>query len=201
MRQPSGLATCLVIAAVLAGALPVAALVDYLVIDFSFGTVHVIGSAMSPTVDAQDYLVTERLPYRVHAPERGDVVIARSPLDPGRDIIKRVVGLPGDRFLVRDCRVYVDRWRLAEPYVNSQEGWRRCDPGWPGDGRERTLASDEFFVMGDNRDHSSDSRTFGPVERSQIEARAGIRVLPLDHFGGLPGQRPHLTSERLPAAA
>jgi signal peptidase I len=122
----------------------------------------------------------------------------RNPFDLRQDTIKRVVGLPGDQILVRDCMVSINGRRLVEPYIRGKEVWSSCEPGWPSGGRKQTLASDEFFVMGDNRDHSSDSRMFGPVERSQIQARVRMRVLPLNHLGMIDSQRPRLTRDALP---
>jgi len=181
----SRLGTCLVVvAALLVGAFTFA-LPDYLAINFVYQTVHVIGSAMHPTVDDNDYLVAEKLPYRMHPPRRGDIVIMRDPFDPTRDFIKRVVGLPGEGILVRSCTVFVNERRVVEPYV--RDGWTRCDPPWPGSGQAVTLGANEFFVLGDNRDRSSDSRTFGPVVRGAIEARVSMRILPLDRAGPVSG--------------
>jgi signal peptidase I len=168
-------AGCALAAIVLLLALPLL-LPLYLVLNFTLQTVHVLGSAMEPTVRSGDYLVADRLVYRLHAPGRGDVVNLRDPSDPGRDLIKRVVGLPGERVLVSGCAVFVNGRRLAEPYVR---GWSDCDSPWPAGGQPGLLGSDEFFLMGDNRDYSRDSRQLGPIRRSQIEARVRVRLLPL----------------------
>src|SRR5215469_3697563 len=182
----SRLGTCLVVVAgVLAGAFTFA-LPDYLVINFAYQTVHVVGSAMHPTVDDNDYLIAEKLPYRLLYPvRRGDIVILRDPYDPSRDFIKRVVGLPSEGILVRSCTVLVNDRRLVEPYV--RDGWTRCDPPWPATGQAAILGPNEFFVLGDNRDSSVDSRTFGPVMRTAIEARVWTRILPLDRAGPVSG--------------
>ncbi|HYW26014.1 MAG TPA: signal peptidase I [Terriglobales bacterium] len=167
---------CVLAAVVLLLALPVLGLVLYLPLNFVVQTVHVIGPAMEPAVRNGDYLVADKLAYRRHPPARGDIVILRDPFDPGKDLIKRVVGLPGERVLVAACAVSVDGRRLPEPYVRA---WSVCDPPWPADGQPATLALDEFFLMGDNRDRSMDSRQIGPIRRSQIESRAWFRALPL----------------------
>jgi signal peptidase I len=181
----SRLGTCLVVvAAVLVGAFTFA-LPDYIALGFVYQTVHVVGSAMRPTVDDNDYLVADKLPYRVHPPRRGDIVILRDPFDPSRDFIKRVVGLPGEGILIQSCSVFVNQRRLVEPYV--RDGWTRCNPPWPASGHTRILGPNEFFVMGDNRDSSVDSRTFGPVTRGAIEARVWTRILPLNRAGPVSG--------------
>lgn len=175
----------------------------YLVINFAVQTVHVIGYSMYPTVDNQDYLIATRIDYRFHDPQRGDIIIMRDPYDPSRDFIKRVIGVPGDRILIRNAHVYVNGRLLSEPYLDHQP-WT-LNVNWPQLAAGNTgqlLGADEYFVMGDNRDNSSDSRTFGPIHRNQIEARAWLRVLPLSHFGPVDGQRPTLAAKvTLPQAA
>jgi len=175
----------------------------YLVINFAIQTVHVIGSSMYPTVVDQDYLVATKIDYRLHPPQRGDIIIMRDPYDSTRDFIKRVVGVPGDHVLIRQGQVFINGHLLREPYINSEPWTENAD--WPlGQTTERDgvlLKSDEYFVMGDNRNHSSDSRVFGQVRRDQIEARAWVRVLPLTEFGPVDSNKPQLTDRPLPAAA
>jgi len=175
----------------------------YLVINFAIQTVHVIGSSMFPTVVDQDYLVATKIDYRLHPPQRGDIIIMRDPYDSSRDFIKRVVGVPGDRILIRQGQVYVNGHQLKETYLNSEAWTENAD--WPlGDTPNPQgvlLPADEFFVMGDNRNHSSDSRVFGPVKRDQIEARAWLRVLPLSRFGPVDRQKPEITNVPLPQTA
>jgi signal peptidase I len=180
----------------------VLALLLYVVINFAIQTVHVIGLSMYPTVDNEDYLVATKIDYRFHPPQRGDVIIMRDPFDSSRDFIKRVVGVPGDHLLIRDGHVYINGHLLDEPYVDN-EPWT-TNANWPAspstDPTGRLLGSDDFFVMGDNRNHSSDSRLFGFVHRSQIEARAWIRVLPVTKLGPIDGNRPHISSVALAPA-
>ncbi len=176
----------------------------YLVINFAIQTVHVIGSSMFPTVVDQDYLIATKIDYRLHPPSRGDIIIMRDPYDNSRDFIKRVIGVPGDRILIRDGEVYVNGHGLKEAYVNSGVWTENAD--WPinqnGNPQGVLLQSDQYFVMGDNRNHSSDSRVFGPISRDKIEARAWIRVLPLSRFGPIDTQKPQITNQLLqqPAA-
>lgn len=170
----------------------------YLVINFVIQTVHVIGSSMLPTVDDGDYLIATKIDYRLHAPQRGDVIIMRDPYDPTKDFIKRVIGVPGDRILIRGGQTYINGRRVAESYVNPTEPWTE-NADWPpaqsSDPNGVLLGSDEYFVMGDNRNHSSDSRVFGQIHRDQIEAHAWIRVLPLSKFGPIDGGKPGISSQ------
>lgn len=166
----------------------------YLVVNVAIQTVHVIGSSMQPTVQDQDYLIATKIDYHFHGPQRGDIIIMRDPYDPSRDFIKRVIALPGERILIKDAKVYVDGRLLQEDYL-SNEPWTQY-ANWPAapDGRDGSLlTSDEYFVMGDNRNHSSDSRLFGPIHRDQIEARAWLRVLPVSHLGPVETRKPILS--------
>ncbi len=133
---------------------------------------------MYPALNDGDLLIASKLDYRLHAPERGDIIILRDPFDPSRDFIKRVIGLPGDHMLIRDHHVLVNGVLLNEPYLHG--GWI-ATANWPNtpdsvDGE--TVPADSYFVLGDNRDHSSDSRLFGYVAKAQIDGRAVIRFWP-----------------------
>jgi signal peptidase I len=167
----------------------------YLVINFAVQTVHVMGSSMYPTVQDQDYLVATKMDYHFHPPQRGDIVIMRDPLDTSRDFIKRIAAVPGDRILIREGRVYVNGHQLREAYLDGQS-WAQYTT-WPvtssANPQGQRMGPDEYFVLGDNRDHSDDSRMFGPIHRDQIEARAWIRVLPLSQLGPIDRSKPTLS--------
>lgn len=171
----------------------------YLVITFAVQTVHVLGLSMYPTLDDQDYLIATKIDYRLHAPQRGDIIIMRDPYDNSRDFIKRVIGVPGDHILIRQGQVFINGHLLKETYINNEVWTENAD--WPlgqtVDPQGVLLKSDEFFVMGDNRNHSSDSRVFGPVKRDQIEARAWIRVIPLTRLGPIDTNKPEITNTLL----
>ena len=161
----------------------------YLVASTTVQTVHVVGISMNPTLQNNDLLIASRLDYRLHAPERGDIVILKSPIDPTQDYIKRVIGLPHDHILIRDDHVLVNGQVLEEPYVAS---WQ-LPADWPRNPEQidgATVPDDMYFVMGDNRDHSSDSRAFGWISRDDIDGKAIIRFWPVDHFEVL-GIRPY----------
>lgn len=156
----------------------VLAAVLYVLATISVQTVHVVGASMVPTLENNDLLIASKLDYHVHPPERGDIIILKSPGDPSRDYIKRVVGLPGDHILIRDHRVLVDGAPLEEPYVGAWTAPADWPPNpGPVDGAE--VPPGMYFVMGDNRDHSSDSRLFGWVRRDQIDGKAVVRIWPL----------------------
>ncbi len=165
----------------------------YLVITFAVQTVHVLGLSMYPTLDDQDYLIATKIDYRLHDPQRGDIIIMRDPFDNSKDFIKRVVGLPGDHVLIRDHHVLINGTALSEPYVSSwvtTANW----PAQPDAVDGESVPPDSYFVLGDNRDHSSDSRLFGYITRDQIDGRAVARFWPLDRAAFL-NLRPTLAKE------
>ena len=161
-------------------------------IHFVVQTVHVIGYSMVPTLDDNDYVLASKIDLRFTHPQRGDIVILKDPFDSSQDFVKRVIGLPGERVEIADSHVYINGRLLAEPYLSNSEPWV-TNNNWPLPGSQDPsgiVPSGQYFVMGDNRNHSSDSRSFGPIRTDQIESRAWIRMLPLDKAGYL-GERPY----------
>ncbi len=144
----------------------------------------VSGESMSPTFENGEYLIVDELTYRLDAPERGDVVIFRYPRDPSEFFIKRIIGLPGETVTIADGQVMVTEASgativLDEPYVKNI-----------GNGRDTTYEVDQtsYFVMGDNRPESSDSRIWGLMPRQNLIGRAIVRLLPVQHAGIFPGK-------------
>lgn len=142
------------------------------------------GDSMDPTFGEGDYVIVDKLSYEFSAPKRGDVIVFKAPTNDGRYFIKRIVGLPGERVVVNGSSVKVfnahnpDGFAIAEPYVKFESD-RKSD---------KTLASDEYFVMGDNREVSSDSRIWGALKQEAITGRALVRLLPANEISLLPGQ-------------
>ncbi len=151
--------------------------------------VRVSGLSMYPTLHDGDYLIASPIPYWIHQPQRGDIVILKDPQDPGENLVKRVVAVPGDRMVIRDGHVYIDGKQLSEPYINGPWTLRAT---WPPNGAE-LVPPGEYFVMGDNRNISLDSRAFGPVPRADIEGEAWFRLWPVVDIGILGGERPTLS--------
>lgn len=145
----------------------------------------VSGTSMEPTLFPGEYLVIDKLTTRFHKPERGDVIIMRFPLEPDIYYVKRIVGLPGEVVRLEKGVVTIvlpdgKAETLTEPYL---------EPDKPGGATATVmLTSDEYFVLGDNRRQSSDSRDWGPLQEKFIVGRAFARLYPFGKFELLPGQ-------------
>ncbi len=146
----------------------------------------VSGASMHPTFQDGQYLIVDELSYRFSEPARGDVVIFRYPRNEKEFFIKRIIGLPHETVTIKDGAVSVKRadgttLALDESYVVNH-----------GNGSDATypLGADEFFVMGDNRPESSDSRVWGVLPRHDLVGRALLRLLPINELGLFPGSTP-----------
>ena len=171
----------------------------YLVITFAIQTVHVIGYSMLPTLNHNDYVLATKVDLRFTTPTRGDIVILKDPFDNSQDFVKRVIALPGERLKISGGKVFINGRLLEEPYLPKNDPWV-SNANWPAEGGDpngTVMQPGHYFVMGDNRNHSSDSRVFGPIAVNQIESRAWIRLLPLDHFGPVV-QRPTFAAVSVP---
>ncbi|MCA9844249.1 MAG: signal peptidase I, partial [Dehalococcoidia bacterium] len=207
------------------------ALLVFLSVRASFQNFKVDGSSMSPTLADGQFLIVNKLVYSevdvdklskyvpfvsagddptrhvFHGPERGDIIVLRDPSTPTQDLIKRVMGLPGEKIEVYNGAVYINDQRLEEPYL--KEAWGRNGQGnYPA----VIVPEGTYFVMGDNRDNSKDSRSsqIGFIAEDLIIGRAELSYLPLDAFGliGNGGAtlseqdgRPRLTSQLKPESA
>ncbi|MDO8520611.1 MAG: signal peptidase I [bacterium] len=143
----------------------------------------VSGNSMYPTFHNGEYLIVNELAKYVGKYERGDVVILRYPVDPSKYFIKRVVGLPGEVVAIKNGVVSITNPEnttttiLSEPYVKNPKE----------DNSSRTLSGDEYFVMGDNRAQSSDSRVWGPVPKRLMDGKALVRLFPFNNIALYPG--------------
>jgi signal peptidase I len=144
----------------------------------------VSGASMEETFQSGEYLIVDQVTYHLHSPQRGDVVVFRYPRDPSKFFIKRVIGVPGDTVTIDDTTVRISNeafpngFILEEPYIAEME---------QGINLTEKLGDREYFVMGDNRDHSSDSRAWGVLQEERIIGRAYLRLFPPQSFAYLPG--------------
>jgi signal peptidase I len=156
--------------------LVIAVAISVFIILFLYQPVRVEGTSMLPVLEDQDRLFINKFAYRFDSIHRGDVVVFLYPNDHTKSYIKRVIALPGDDLRIEHGRVYVNGVRLKEPYVPGRFADDRSQP-------EMTVAPGEYFVMGDHRSISSDSRDFGTVPRELIYGRAAFVYWPVDQAG------------------
>jgi signal peptidase I len=168
----------------------VLAVILYFGISFAVQAVHVEGLSMFATLDDNDYLIANKIDYRLHAPQRGDIIILRPPTDNSKDFIKRIIALPGERILISAGIVYINGHKLDEPYL--PEAWTQLRDWSPGGPDGTVVPPNNYFVMGDNRNRSQDSRVFGFISRDRIDGRAWFRIWPLSHVGNIYAQLPIL---------
>ncbi len=142
------------------------------------------GPSMDSTFHDGEYLIVDQISYRFNEPERGDVLIFKYPENPSKYFIKRLIGLPGETVVVRNDVVTIvnkdhpEGVTLSEPYINSKSFITKT----------LTLGPEEYFVMGDNRGVSSDSRVWGALPREDLVGRPLARLLPLTEIDFLPGK-------------
>src|SRR5580698_11576283 len=148
------------------------------IIIFLYQPVKVEGTSMNPLLSDQERIFINKFIYRFEPIERGDVVVFWYPLDRSKSFIKRVVGLPGETIEIRGGRLYVNAKELPEPYVPPQYEDLTDFPA-------TVVAEHSYFVMGDHRISSNDSRVFGTVPSHFIYGRAVFAYWPVDHFGSL----------------
>ena len=148
------------------------------IIVFLYQPVKVEGTSMAPLLSDQERIFINKFVYRFEPIQRRDVVVFWYPLDRSKSFIKRVIGLPGETVEIRQGIVYVNGHRIQEPYVPAQyEDLSDFAPF--------RVPKDSYFVMGDHRISSNDSRVFGPVASEYIYGRAVFAYWPVDHFGSL----------------
>ncbi len=149
---------------------------------FLFQPHQVRGSSMYPNFHDGDYLLTDKISYRLNQPKRGDVVIFVAPKNEEYDYIKRVIGIPGDIVeITQDYKVKLNTQILDEPYLPSD--YQTFGGSFLEAGKTINVPQEEYFVLGDNRNHSSDSREWGFVPRKNIIGKAWFRYWPFNQMG------------------
>lgn len=148
------------------------------IIIFLYQPVKVEGTSMKPFLSDQERIFINKFLYHFEPIERGDVVVFWYPRDRSKSFIKRVIGLPGETVAIRDGRIYINGRKLGEEFV---------PPDFLDDSNygPRVVPAHSYFVLGDHRDSSNDSRMFGPVPRDYIYGKAVFAYWPMDHFGSL----------------
>jgi len=155
-------------------------LLMFLVIRFAVQNFRVDGMSMEPTLHNQEFIIVNKAAYIFHAPGRGDVIVFEYPLDPQIDYVKRIIAIPGDIISIVGEKVTVDGDTLHEPYINPNDPFNPYIPIV-----NRIIPPNDYFVMGDNRGNSSDSRQWGYVPRQNIIGKATFVYWPFNvgNFG------------------
>jgi signal peptidase I len=154
----------------------VAILVSSFIILFVYQPVKVEGSSMEPGLEDQERIFINKLVYRLGSIERGDIVVFHYPHDPRKSFIKRVIGAPGDSIRISRGHVHRNGQLVPEPYVTEEYADERSYP-------ETVVPANNYFVLGDHRSMSNDSREFGPVPRDFIYGKAVFGYWPMDKMG------------------
>lgn len=141
------------------------------------------GQSMMPNFPDSEYLLTEKVTYYLHKPQRGDVVVFTPPVTNLDEYIKRVIAVPGEKIMIKNGRVFVNGQLLKEPYLADDV---YTPPGsFLSESQEYLVPEDNYFVMGDNRANSSDSRYWGPITKKSISGRAWVIYWPLKLAGSV----------------
>lgn len=137
--------------------------------------IRVDGFSMEPTLHNGEFVIVNKLAYQFGEPKHGDVIVFRYPRDPDQEYIKRVIGLPGDRIRIINGEVYVNDERIDEPYIAAAPRYQS----------EWGVPEDSLFVLGDNRNNSSDSHNWGPVAMEYVIGRALFIYWPPESWGAI----------------
>lgn len=138
------------------------------------------GNSMYPTFHDKEFILTDKISYRAHEPQRGDVVVFHAPEPFTSDFIKRIIGLPGETIMVKGGKTYINGKILPEPYLPA--GLETVEKTTLREGVPYQIPGGRYMVFGDNRNFSSDSREWGSITRKSIVGKAWITYWPLDRM-------------------
>lgn len=141
------------------------------------------GQSMHPNFPDGEYLLTQKVSYYTNDPQRGDVIVFKPPISDEDEFIKRIIALPSETVTVRGGKVYVDDQLLNEPYLTNVY---TSAGNFLSEGEEFTVPPGNYFTMGDNRPHSSDSRAWGPITKKEISGKAWLIYWPFKLSGFVP---------------
>ncbi len=154
------------------------AAVIWLAVNFATARYVVDGQSMEPNLHTGQFLIVSRLAYKFAVPQRGDIIVFDFPGNPADDYVKRIIGLPGDTVTIQEGQIFVNDNRLDEPYLPDERMM-------PFQGRW-VVPQESYFVLGDNRAHSSDSRSWGMLPQDAIIGKAWVSYWPPQNWGTIP---------------
>lgn len=156
-------------------------LIAFVIRTFLIQSFRVEGSSMEPSFHNGEFVLVEKVAYRLIDPKRGDVIVLHASSQQNIDFIKRIVATPGETVEIRNNQLFVNSVALSEPYLRDNEITQINSAS--DDIFMRALGPDEYFVMGDNRQSSKDSRIIGPVKRKNIVGKVFFVIWPASDFG------------------
>jgi signal peptidase I len=152
----------------------VLSLILFLVINAISARIRVDGSSMEPTLHNGEFVIVNKLAYKLDEPKLGDIIVFHFPRDPDQEYIKRVIGVPGDKVVIEDGKVYVNGNEIDEPYISAPPAYTASR--WD-------VPEGNLFVLGDNRNNSSDSHSWGMVPLEYVVGKALFIYWPLEEWG------------------
>lgn len=155
------------------------AAIIWLAVNFATARYVVDGQSMEPNLHTGQFLIVSRLAYRFGDPQRGDIIVFDFPGNPSDDYVKRIIGLPGEKVTIENGHIFINGQRLDEPYLPPDDITLPSQGQW-------TVPDGQYFVLGDNRAHSSDSRSWGMLEMNKIIGKAWVSYWPPQTWGLLP---------------
>jgi signal peptidase I len=155
--------------------------VIFLLIQTVVRNFRVVGTSMKPNLEDSQYLIVDKISYRLGEPQRGDVIVFEPPNRPGEDYVKRVIGRPGELVEIRNGQVLINSESLEEPYITFRGSYSMSP---------RRVGANELFVLGDNRNQSSDSHSWGMLSMDKVVGKAWISYWPPDRWGLIPRDAP-----------
>lgn len=170
----------------------IASIVVVLIRYFLIQPFFVKGASMEPNFSDGQYLIVDELTYRLKEPERGDVIVFKYPRDPKQFYIKRIIALPGEQLEILNNQVIVYNDENPKGQVLEEDYLEENEMTFPN--KKWKLKDDEYFVMGDNRVASSDSRTWGQLDKKYIVGRVFVRAFPLDEFTVFKSEESNITN-------
>lgn len=156
---------------------------------FVFQPNEVSGKSMYPYLEDKDRIITEKVSYRLHQPQRGDIIVFKYPLNKSEEFIKRIIALPGEQVQIKNNSVIIYNtenptgYKLNEDYLSSNTVTN--GRAFLSEGKKVTVPQNSYFVMGDNREGSSDSRQWGFISKDDIVGKAALRIWPANTFSTL----------------
>lgn len=158
----------------------IAVVLALLIRAFVFQPFYIPSGSMEPTLQIQDHIIVNKFGYRFWEPQRGDIMVFKYPLNPKKDFVKRLIAKPGERVEIRNSKIYINGRQLEEKYLPA--GLRYPDFG------PVVVPENSYWMMGDNRNNSDDSRVWGPLPRENVIGKAMLVYWPLDRLRMLGGK-------------